>query len=360
MGIKNGKGIGEAALKSQRVVHADVRQATPAWTNTNRVNKANQFTPRPVQLSNIRPNLSTASKTINTVGNVNTGHVNVSTVSSAGTQNKSGSSRFNTGKHNVNSGSVHVNSGTQIKSGSSRFNTGKQNVNSGSVHVNTARVNRPDHPLKHMEHRGIIDEVVVGHSSGNGAHLEDYQEIIQWDLLLLEEVKVESQWKRSIVNARTPQHNGVAERRITNPAGSKEVIDIDVQTEEAADLMVVSSTSLTGATRKAASADDFRPLEKDDALALKHLGPVPATAPTSTNPVNTGSDNLTTGFEEVTSGNIEAISPSDDHERRDGLDCQYRTTLKDSNAHPQVKSLRSLIHQFRLEALSRRSLKLML
>ncbi|GKF28350.1 hypothetical protein Tco_0094692 [Tanacetum coccineum] len=83
----------EAALKSKRVVHADVRQATLAWTNTNRVNKANQFTPRPVQLSNIRPNLSTASKTIKT------GRVNV--------------------------------------------NTGHGNVNSGSVHVNTARVNRP-------------------------------------------------------------------------------------------------------------------------------------------------------------------------------------------------------------------------
>ncbi|GKG11097.1 hypothetical protein Tco_0342497, partial [Tanacetum coccineum] len=97
----------EAVLKSKRVVHADVRQATPAWTNTNRVNKANQFTPRPVQLNNIRPNLSTASKTIKT-------------------------------------GRVNVNSGTQIKSGASRFNTGKQHVNSGSVmHVNTARVNRP-------------------------------------------------------------------------------------------------------------------------------------------------------------------------------------------------------------------------
>ncbi|GJY52050.1 putative ribonuclease H-like domain-containing protein [Tanacetum coccineum] len=116
--------------------------------------------------------------------------------------------------------------------------------------------------------------------------------------------------------------------------GSKEVIDID----EDADLMVVSSTSLTGATRKAAiyekiakkkthspkqpsstpiskSADDIMTFRKElDALALKHLGPVPATAPTSTNPVNTGSDNLNTGFEEVTSGNIEAISPSDDHE----------------------------------------------
>ncbi|GJS21683.1 putative ribonuclease H-like domain-containing protein [Tanacetum coccineum] len=123
-----------------------------------------------------------------------------------------------------------------------------------------------------------------------------------------------------------------------NPAGSKEVIDIDVQTEEAADLMVVSSTSLTEATRKAAvsekiatkkthspkqpsstpiskSADDIMTFRKElDALALKHLGPVPVTAHTSTNPVNTGSDNLNTGFEEVTPGNIEAISPSADHE----------------------------------------------
>ncbi|GKF55097.1 hypothetical protein Tco_0165437 [Tanacetum coccineum] len=83
----------EAALKSKRVVHVEVRQTTPTWTNTNRVNKANQFTPRPVQLSNIRPNLSTASNTIKT------GRVNV--------------------------------------------NTGHGNVNSGRVHVNTARVNRP-------------------------------------------------------------------------------------------------------------------------------------------------------------------------------------------------------------------------
>ncbi|GJR62693.1 hypothetical protein Tco_1504855, partial [Tanacetum coccineum] len=110
----------EAALKSRRVVHANVRQATPAWTNTNRVNKANQFTPRPV---NIRPNLSTASKTIKTGRvNVNTGHRNVNTCRV----------NVNTGHENVNSGSVHVHSGTQIKSGYSRFNTGKQHVNSGS------------------------------------------------------------------------------------------------------------------------------------------------------------------------------------------------------------------------------------
>ncbi|GKA13614.1 hypothetical protein Tco_0693260, partial [Tanacetum coccineum] len=226
------------------------------------VNKANQFTPRPVQLSNIRPNLNTASKTIKTGRvNVNTGHGKVNSGSvhvNSVTQIKSGASRFNTGKQHVNSGSVHVNSVTQIKSGSSRFNTGKQYVNSGSVHVNTVRVNRPvsnntspklsqvnlqsptkcfskqrspvnrpfsrntahksnkyavkgkmgtavktsagcvwrkiipifntnsgptpdlnhnDHPLKHMEHRGIFDSGCSGHMTGNRAHLEDYQEL---------------------------------------------------------------------------------------------------------------------------------------------------------------------------------------
>ncbi|GKG28464.1 hypothetical protein Tco_0406791, partial [Tanacetum coccineum] len=109
-------------------------------------------------------------------------------------------------------------------------------------------------------------------------------------------------------------------------------------TEEAADLMVVSSTSLKEATRKAVisaksatkktpslkqpsstpiskSADDIMAFRKElDALSLKHLGPVPATTPTSTNPVNTGSATLNTVFEEVIPGNIEAISPSADHE----------------------------------------------
>ncbi|GKF01859.1 hypothetical protein Tco_0028782, partial [Tanacetum coccineum] len=103
----------EAALKNQRVIHANVRQASPSWTNINIVNKANQFTHRPV---NIRPNLSM---------HVNTGRINV-----------------NTGHGNVNSGSVHVNAGTQIKSAASRVNTGKQHINSGCMHINTARVNR--------------------------------------------------------------------------------------------------------------------------------------------------------------------------------------------------------------------------
>ncbi|GKA07650.1 putative ribonuclease H-like domain-containing protein [Tanacetum coccineum] len=158
-----------------------------------------------------------------------------------------------------------------------------------------------------------------------------------------------------------------------NPAGSKEVIDIDVQTEEAEELMVVSSTSRKAAVSEniakkkthspkqpsstpiSKSADDIMAFRKElDALALKHLGPVPAQAPTSTNPVNTGSDNLNTVFEEVTTGNIEAISPSDDHEEEalyddgiisdfnnlpDEVDVSTNPTLRIHNAHPHSQIL---------------------
>ncbi|GKA07725.1 hypothetical protein Tco_0686949 [Tanacetum coccineum] len=116
----------EAALKSQRVIHTNVRQASPAWTNINRVNKANQFTPRPV---NIRPNLSTASNTFKT------GRVNV-----------------NTGHGHVNSGSVHVNAGTQVKSGASRFNTGKQHERITKKRTkNKAKTTKPDSEWKSCE-----------------------------------------------------------------------------------------------------------------------------------------------------------------------------------------------------------------
>ncbi|GJV82124.1 ribonuclease H-like domain-containing protein [Tanacetum coccineum] len=85
-------------------------------------------------------------------------------------------SSFSTGKQHVNSGSMYVNSGTKNKSGGSRVNTGNQNVNSGRVTVNAARVNRPvlsnqtsqDHPLKHMEHRGIFDSGCSGHMTELG------------------------------------------------------------------------------------------------------------------------------------------------------------------------------------------------
>ncbi|GJU31465.1 ribonuclease H-like domain-containing protein [Tanacetum coccineum] len=492
----------EAAFKSTRVVHANVRQATPAWTNSNRVNKANQFTPRPVQLNNIRPNLSTASKTIKTGRvNVNTGHGNVSSVSSAGTQFKSGASRFNTGKQHVSSGRVNrpVSNNTSPKPSQVNLNSPKKcfskqrslvnrpfsrntahksniyavkgkmgtavktsagcvwrkaiplsNTNSGptpdsNVNVSRGPQGRPK-PVKawlegylprvskmttlvllvrrESNTRPLVKPRLTVMSSGllmtvqeavntacytfNRVRVTKPQNKTPYELLFghkpilsyirpfgchvtilntlsplgkfdeksdegfLVGYSVNSKafrvynlvTKRVEVNLHVnfleekPNVQGIGHRWMfdldyltdsmnyipvslqnqANPAGSKEVIDIDEQTEEAADLMVVSSTSLKEATRKAAvsekiatkkthsskqpsstpiskSAEDIMTFRKElDALALKHLGPVPATAPTSTNPVNTGSINLNTAFEEVNTGNTEAISPSADHE----------------------------------------------
>ncbi|GJZ94494.1 hypothetical protein Tco_0666697 [Tanacetum coccineum] len=101
----------EALLRGQRVFHAEIGQATPAWTNTNR------------------------GKCIKR------GHGNVVLL---------------------------VQLALQLKSGVLDLILGKQNFNSGSVQ---------DHPLKHMEHRGIFDSGCSGHMTGNRAHLEDYQEL---------------------------------------------------------------------------------------------------------------------------------------------------------------------------------------
>ncbi|GJS83963.1 putative ribonuclease H-like domain-containing protein [Tanacetum coccineum] len=109
----------EAAFKSKRVVNTNDRQATPAWNNTNRINKANQFTPRPV---NVRPNLSTASNTIKT------GRVN-----------------GNTGNGNINSDSVHVllvYHGPQGKT---------KPIKAGSKEKLLSFLVCADQPLKHMD-----------------------------------------------------------------------------------------------------------------------------------------------------------------------------------------------------------------
>ncbi|GJV70289.1 putative ribonuclease H-like domain-containing protein [Tanacetum coccineum] len=312
----------DAAFKSTRVIHANVRQATPAWTNSNRVNKANQFTPRPVQLNNIRPNLSTASKTIKTGrvnvntghGNVssgsvyvnsgtqiksgssrfNTGHGNVSSVSSTGTQFKFGASRFNTGKQHVNSGSMPVNSGTQFKSGASRFNLATNmlvnranmgtavktlqvvtwrkaiplsKINGGPTPDSTVNVSRGSSTKALWSMRNSLMEIwliegfLVGYSVNSKAfrvyNLVTKRVEVNLHVNFLEEKPnvqgIGHRWMFDL-DYLTDSMNyiPVSLQNQANPAGSKEVIDIDVQTEEDADLMVVSSTE---ATRKAAVSE---------------------------------------------------------------------------------------------------------
>ncbi|GJW88603.1 ribonuclease H-like domain-containing protein [Tanacetum coccineum] len=170
---------------------------------------------------------------------VNTGEANVSTsginsgsvyVNSV-TQIKSAASRVNTGKRYINSGCVYINTarvnrpvsnkpspkpsqvkfnsqnkyfsaqsspvnrpfsrntayksntyavkgkmGTAVKTSAGcvwRKSTPLSNTNSGPTPDSYVH----DHPLKHMEHRGIFDSGCSGHMTGNRAHLEDYQEL---------------------------------------------------------------------------------------------------------------------------------------------------------------------------------------
>ncbi|GJY25213.1 putative ribonuclease H-like domain-containing protein [Tanacetum coccineum] len=138
----------EAELKKQRVFNTGNGVAKPVWNNANRVNHANHFVPRPVQLNAVRPNSNSVRP------NVNTGRANVNSV-----------------RANVNSV--------------------RQNVNSVRSNVNTVRPKQPvptsnsnsfspvrpqDHPLKNMEDRGIFDSGCSVHMTGNKDHLDDFKE----------------------------------------------------------------------------------------------------------------------------------------------------------------------------------------
>ncbi|GJX87862.1 ribonuclease H-like domain-containing protein [Tanacetum coccineum] len=64
----------EAEVKKQRVCNTGNMMAKPVWTNTNRINHANQFVPRPVQLNSGRPNINSVRT------NINTGRTNINSV----------------------------------------------------------------------------------------------------------------------------------------------------------------------------------------------------------------------------------------------------------------------------------------
>ncbi|GKD22128.1 hypothetical protein Tco_1223831 [Tanacetum coccineum] len=97
----------EAELKKQRVFNTGNGVAKPVWNNAHRVNHANHFVPRPVQLNAVRQNVNSVRP------NVNTGRVNVNSV-----------------RHNVNSVRTNVNSV-------------RNNVNSVRTNVNTSRFKQP-------------------------------------------------------------------------------------------------------------------------------------------------------------------------------------------------------------------------
>ncbi|GKB66112.1 putative ribonuclease H-like domain-containing protein, partial [Tanacetum coccineum] len=161
----------EAEFKKQRVFNTGNRVVKPVWTNANRVNHANHFVPRPVQLNAVRQNVNSVRP------NVNTGRVNVNSVrhnvNFVRTNVNTGRSKQPVPTCNSNSFSPVRPQGTAIKT-SVGYNWRRlrpnSNYNSGSNLVRT------DHPLKNMEDRCIFDSGCSEHMTGNKNHLDDFEE----------------------------------------------------------------------------------------------------------------------------------------------------------------------------------------
>ncbi|GKE27400.1 putative ribonuclease H-like domain-containing protein, partial [Tanacetum coccineum] len=285
----------EAEFKKQRVFNTGNGVAKPVWTNANRVNHANQFVPRSVQLNagrpninSVRPNVNTGRVNVNSVkSNVNTGRTNVNPVRP----------RVNTGSSNVNtvrsrqpvptktsnsfspkrpqvnlfnqrrhfskshssvrrpfakitaqmfhSHAVKENWGSAVKTSAGynwRNSKPNSNCDSGPTFIRT------DHPLKNMVDRGIFDSGCSGHMTVQNT-----------------EEKVES---------RKSSTNSKKEEILTEPQQEKKASSTDTSEDNPKILAF------------------RRELEE---IALKHLGTVSENNSTSTPSVNTGSESVNTG-----------------------------------------------------------------
>ncbi|GJY87407.1 putative ribonuclease H-like domain-containing protein [Tanacetum coccineum] len=197
----------EAEVK--RVVNTGNGVAKPVWTNANRVNHANKFVPRSVQLNagrpklnSVRPNINTGRTNINSVRpKVNAVSPKVNTVRSRQpvpnkTSNSSSPKRPQMNQMNLrrdfsksysserrpfakttaqmsHSNAVMGSWGSAVKTSASynwRNSRPNFNYNSGPTFIRT------EHPLKNMVDRGIFDSGCSGHMTGNKDQLEDFEE----------------------------------------------------------------------------------------------------------------------------------------------------------------------------------------
>ncbi|GJV93518.1 putative ribonuclease H-like domain-containing protein [Tanacetum coccineum] len=134
----------EAEFKKQRVFNTGNMVAKPVWTNTDRINHANQFVPRPVQLNTGRPNINSVRTNINT---------DLDNQYLPGPQT-----------------ALVLKDHREIRDLLLR----PQQVIIGEPLDQTPIL--MDHPLKNMVDRGIFDSGCSGHMTGNKDQLEDFEE----------------------------------------------------------------------------------------------------------------------------------------------------------------------------------------
>ncbi|GJX51407.1 ribonuclease H-like domain-containing protein [Tanacetum coccineum] len=147
----------EAEFKKQRVFNTGNRVAKPVWTNANRVNHANHFVPRPVQLNAVRQNVNSVRP------NVNTGRVNVNSV-----------------RHNVNSVRTNVNTGRSKQPVPTCNSNSFSPVRPQGTAVKTSagynwRNSRPNSNCD-SEPTFIRTMNAKGHMTGNKDYMDDFEE----------------------------------------------------------------------------------------------------------------------------------------------------------------------------------------
>ncbi|GJW84342.1 ribonuclease H-like domain-containing protein, partial [Tanacetum coccineum] len=170
----------EAEVK--RVVNTGNRLAKPVWTNANRVNHANQFVPRSVQLNTDRPKLNSVRPNIN-IGrtNINSGRSKVNVVSPKVNTVRSKQPVPNKTSNDSSPKRPQMNQMNKRRDFSKSYssvrrpftNSTTQMANSNAVMGNWGFA---EHPLKNMVDRGIFDSGCSGHMTGNKDQLEDFEE----------------------------------------------------------------------------------------------------------------------------------------------------------------------------------------
>ncbi|GJY84832.1 retrovirus-related pol polyprotein from transposon TNT 1-94 [Tanacetum coccineum] len=288
----------------------------PVWNNANRVNHANHFVPRPVQLIAVRQNVNSVRP------NVNTGRANVNSVR----QN------VNSVKTNVNTGSFNINIVRAKQpihtSNSNSFSPVRPQVNKFNQRNNFSKshspVRRPIvsenaankvlyHPVK--GNWGTAVKTSAGHMTGNKDHLDDFEEC--------KGGSVTFGGSKGYITGKGKIRVGTSE--VTNSAGTLQTPNANASEEEdeAEELIVVPTavrhTASKVRPRKSSTnskAEEFltelqnlKTQEKEaystgisedtpeilafrrelDELAPKHLREVPKNKATSTTLVNSGS-----------------------------------------------------------------------
>ncbi|GJY27435.1 putative ribonuclease H-like domain-containing protein [Tanacetum coccineum] len=199
----------KAEFKKQRVFNIGNGVTRPVWTNANRVNHANKFVPRSVQLNVGRPKLNTVRPNINTGRtNFNSVRPKVNDVSPKVNTIRSRQSIPHKTSNSVSPKIPQMNQINQRRDFSKSYSsvrrpfvkTTAQMSHSNAVmgswgsavktlasynwrnyspnfHYNSGPTfNRTEHPLKNMVDRGIFDSGCSGHMTGNKDQLEDFEE----------------------------------------------------------------------------------------------------------------------------------------------------------------------------------------